>query len=84
MTTEQCAELLRREASLSYRLVLASLAAVTEGGQFSDSRAFAAAMDTCDGIIAAEMRLLGAAVAGRCPTPRPSGRGGAGGPDGAR
>ena len=54
MTTEQCAELLRRETSMVCRLTLTMLAAVTEDGQYSDSGAFAAAMDNSDTVIAAE------------------------------
>jgi hypothetical protein len=46
-------ERLRGEASMAYRLTLVSLAAVTEDG-YSDSGAFGAAVDTCDGVIAAE------------------------------
>ena len=37
-----------------YRLILVMLAAVTDNGRYSDSGRFAAAMDTCDGVIAAE------------------------------
>ncbi len=37
-----------------YRLTLTMLAAVTEDGQFSDSGAFAAAMDNSDAVIVAE------------------------------
>jgi hypothetical protein len=55
MTAEQQSlERLRAETSMVYRLVLVMLAAVTEDGQHNDSGAFAAAMDTCDGVIAAE------------------------------
>ena len=42
-------ERLRAEASMVYRLTFVMLAVVTEDGQYSDSGAFAAAVDTCDG-----------------------------------
>ena len=48
MNDEQFVERLRAETSVAYRLVLTLLAAVTEDGRFSDSRAFASAMDVCD------------------------------------
>jgi len=50
---QQYLERLRAETSMVYRLVLVMLAAVTEDGQYGDSGAFAAAVDTCDGVIAA-------------------------------
>ena len=80
---QQYLERLRAETSMVYRLVLVMLAAVTEDGQYSDSGGLAAAVDTCDGVIAARGRLVGAAVAGRRPAPGPAGRGRAIGPDGA-
>jgi hypothetical protein len=51
---QQYLERLRAETSMVCRLSLTMLGAVTEDGQYSDSGAFAAAMDTCDGVIAAE------------------------------